>query len=158
MLSNKASKVVLRQDGDQILLDAAAGGASLADLGGLTGEMAARTATPERDRERDDGFTGRRARLDLTFAGAGLLAGKLTPACAAALAAVLESLGPKAGPEDTRTPVQRDHDALEEVCRRLAAVHRWGWSLTLHGDGTVTARNPNHQRTLHSHSPPVPAT
>ena len=108
-----------RDDGDQILLDAAAGGASLADLGGLAEEMRARTATPDRD-PGDDGFTGRRVRLDLTFRGAGLLAGDLTPACAAALAAVLESLGKKAGPEDTRTPVQRDHDALEEACRRLA--------------------------------------
>jgi len=46
----------------------------------------------------------------------------LTPACAAALGAVLESLGKKAGPEDVRTPVQRDHDALEEACRRLAGA------------------------------------
>jgi hypothetical protein len=28
---------------------------------------------------------------------------------------VLESLGKKAGPEDTRTKRQRDHDALEEA-------------------------------------------
>jgi len=112
-----------RGDGDRILLDAAAGGASLADLGGLAEEMAARTATPDPDGDPgdDDGFTGRRVWLDLTFRGAGLLSGDLTPACAAALAAVLESLGKKAGPEDTRTPVQRDHDALEEACRRLAA-------------------------------------
>jgi hypothetical protein len=46
----------------------------------------------------------------------------LTPACAAALGAVLEALGTKAGPEDARTPVQRDHDALEEACRRLAGA------------------------------------
>jgi hypothetical protein len=31
----------------------------------------------------------------------------------------LESLGGKAGPEDIRTQDQRDHDALEEACRRL---------------------------------------
>ena len=60
-------------------------------------------------------------RLGLTFGGAGHLEGELTPACAAALGAVLEALGKKAGPQDVRTPVQRDHDALEEACRRLLA-------------------------------------
>src|SRR6185437_6364561 len=54
--------------------------------------------------------------------GAGHLEGELTPACAAALSAVLESLGKKAGPEDTRTPVQRHHDALEEACGRLTGT------------------------------------
>ena len=48
-----------------------------------------------------------------------MLDGDLTPACAAALAAVLEALGKKAGPEDVRTAPQRRHDALEEACRRL---------------------------------------
>jgi Domain of unknown function (DUF222)/HNH endonuclease len=111
---------------DEILLAAAAGGASLADLAGLAGEMRARTATadeggPEAGRD-EDGFASRRLRLSLTFRGAGHLDGELTPACAAALGAVLESLGKKAGPEDVRTPVQRDHDALEEACRRLAGA------------------------------------
>ena len=32
---------------------------------------------------------------------------------------VLEALGQKAGPEDTRTAAQRRHDAVEEACRRL---------------------------------------
>ena len=32
---------------------------------------------------------------------------------------MLEALGKKAGPEDTRTSWQRRHDALEEACRRL---------------------------------------
>jgi Domain of unknown function (DUF222) len=35
---------------------------------------------------------------------------------------VLESLGGKAGPEDDRTRPQRDHDALEEACRRLLSA------------------------------------
>ena len=55
----------------------------------------------------------------MTFGGAGGLEGDLTPACTAALAAVLEALGKKAGPEDVRTAPQRRHDALEEACRRL---------------------------------------
>jgi hypothetical protein len=36
----------------------------------------------------------------------------------------------------------------------LTAIHRWGWTLTLHPDGTTTAASPGHTRTLHSHSPP----
>ena len=32
---------------------------------------------------------------------------------------VLDALGQKAGPEDTRTAAQRRHDAVEEACRRL---------------------------------------
>jgi HNH endonuclease len=36
----------------------------------------------------------------------------------------------------------------------LIAVHRWGWTLTLHPDGTTTAVSPDHSRTLHSHGPP----
>ena len=38
------------------------------------------------------------------------------PQCAAALAAVLEALGKRAGPEDMRSKWQLDHDALEEAC------------------------------------------
>ena len=36
----------------------------------------------------------------------------------------------------------------------LIAVHQWGWTLTLHADGTVTAISPDRSRTLHSHGPP----
>jgi len=106
-----------RADADQILLAAAAGGATLADLAGLAEEMRRRTAGP--DHEPGDGFDERQVRLDVTFGGAGRLDGDLTPACAAALTAVLEALGAKAGPEDVRTAPQRRHDALEEACRRL---------------------------------------
>jgi hypothetical protein len=34
-------------------------------------------------------------------------------------------------------------------------IHRWGWSLVLHADGTYTATSPDRTRTLHSHSPPA---
>src|SRR5213079_2314440 len=60
--------------------------------------------------------------LGVTLGGAGRLDGDLTPGCAAALSAVLDCLGKKAGPEDGRTAVQRRHDALEEACRRLIAA------------------------------------
>ena len=36
----------------------------------------------------------------------------------------------------------------------LIAVHQWGWTLTLHGDGTTTATSPDRERILHSHGPP----
>ncbi len=36
----------------------------------------------------------------------------------------------------------------------LIAIHRWGWQLVLHADGTTTATSPDGARTLHSHGPP----
>jgi uncharacterized protein DUF222 len=104
-----------RGDADEVLAGAARGGASLAALGGLAREMYERCAPPEGD----DGFDDRWFRLGITFRGAGRAEGDLTPGCAAALAAVLEALGKRAGPEDVRTGAQRRHDALEEACRRL---------------------------------------
>src|SRR6266704_3987517 len=104
-----------RSDADQILAGAARGGADLTGLAGLAREMYERCAPPERD----DGFDDRWFRLGITFRGAGRAEGDLTPGCAAALAAVLEALGKRAGPEDRRTGAQRRHDALEEACRRL---------------------------------------
>ncbi len=67
-----------------------------------------------------DGFEDRQVYLGITFGGAGYLRGDLTPECAAAVQAVLDALGGKRGPEDTRTAGQRRHDALEEACQRLA--------------------------------------
>jgi len=107
-----------RQAADEILLAAADGGATLADLAALALEMRRRSATPDRDH---DEFDDRALRLGVTFRGAGRVEGDLTPGCTAALSAVLEALGKKAGPEDTRTARQRRHDALEEACRRLIA-------------------------------------
>ena len=109
-----------RAAADAILLGAAAGGAGLRDLEGLAEQIRQRTARPDADD--DDGFDDRGLRLATTFRGAGKLHGDLTPQCSAALAAVLEALGQKAGPEDTRTRQQRAHDALEEACRKLIAA------------------------------------
>jgi hypothetical protein len=36
----------------------------------------------------------------------------------------------------------------------LIVIHRKGWTLTLHADGTTTAKSPDGMRTLHSHGPP----
>jgi Domain of unknown function (DUF222)/HNH endonuclease len=111
-----------RPDADAILIAAAAAGVDLAGLAQLAEEIRRRTAVPDRDSD-DDGFTSRSVQLDVTFGGAGKLNGDLTPGCAAALSAVLVALGKKAGPGDMRTRWQRDHDALEEACRRLIAAN-----------------------------------
>jgi Domain of unknown function (DUF222) len=107
-----------REDADAILLAAAAGGASLGDLGALAQEMYLRSCP---DNPPDDGFEDRALFLGRTLDGAGRLEGDLTPAASAALRTVLDSLGAKTGPEDVRSQPQRDHDALEEACVRLIA-------------------------------------
>jgi Domain of unknown function (DUF222) len=109
-----------RDDADQILAVAAAGGAELADLAGLAEQMYQRGRTDPDDGP-DDGFDDRRLWLDLTFRGAGRLNGDLTPGCAAVVSAVLDALGKRTGQEDTRTAAQRRHDALEDACQRLIA-------------------------------------
>jgi Domain of unknown function (DUF222) len=108
-------------DADEILAAAAGAGVDLAGLCGLAQEMYER-AHIDRDHDVPDGFGDRAVWLGTTIGGAGRLAGDLTSGCAAALAAVLESLGKRAGPEDIRTAAQRRHDALEEACRRLVAA------------------------------------
>jgi Domain of unknown function (DUF222)/HNH endonuclease len=111
-----------RDDADQILAGAAFGGAELADLAGLAEQMYERSRMDRPDGDGDEGFDDRGLALDLTFAGAGRLAGDLTPGCAEALTTVLEALGKRSGPEDLRTTAQRRHDALAEACQRLIAA------------------------------------
>jgi len=106
-------------DADQILAAAARAGADLAGLAGLAREMYERCHRDGSGDGADDGFADRSLWLGLTFGGAGRLTGDLAPGCSAALSAVLEALGKRAGPEDLRTAMQRRHDALEEACRRL---------------------------------------
>ncbi len=55
----------------------------------------------------------------VTFGGAAVIRGNLTPECATAVRAVLEALGKKAGPEDNRTEGKRFHDALQMGCTLL---------------------------------------
>ena len=110
-----------RADADGILLAAVLGGADQHDLARLAREMLDRAqASPDTG---DDGFEERALWLGTTFGGAGRLHADLTPACAAALSVVLEALGQRAGPEDTRTAAQRRHDAIEEACTRLIGGH-----------------------------------
>jgi len=110
----------MRTETDRILLEAAAAGASLDDLATIAGCAIEkwRQQQPDPD-EPDDGFDERFIQLGTTFGGAAVIRGDLTPACAAAVRAVLEALGKKAGPEDDRTEQQRFHDALQLACELL---------------------------------------
>jgi uncharacterized protein DUF222/HNH endonuclease len=108
-----------RDGADQLLCEAAAEGMALPDLAGLAEEIYQRTRPPIPSSDSDDGFDERFVQLGKTLGGAGRVEGDLTPGCTHALSTVLEALGKKAGPEDTRTAAQRRHDALEEACRRM---------------------------------------
>src|SRR5215471_10202176 len=94
----------LRGENDRILLDAVAGGASLEDLRYLAAcalqRWLSRHPSPD---DGDDGFDDRYIQVGTTFGGAACIRGNLTPECNAAVKAVLEALGKKAGPEDHRT-------------------------------------------------------
>ena len=106
-----------RDAADAILVAAAQGGAYLADLAALAAEMYTRSL-PEPDGDRpDETFEDRKVTVETTYGGAGVIAGDLTPECAAVVTAVLESLAAPAGAEDTRTKEQRYHDGLREAMR-----------------------------------------
>jgi len=109
-----------RPSADAILVAAARAGVDEWDLAGLAAEIYARSL-PADDDDPQDGFADRSVRLETTFEGAGVIAGDLTPECAAVVGAVLEALSAPMGAQDTRTHEQRYHDALQEAMRRLAA-------------------------------------
>jgi Domain of unknown function (DUF222) len=111
-----------REEADEILLGAAAGGLKLRELAGLFAEIYERCRAEEPDRDKDESFEDRAVRLVTTLGGAGVLHGDLTPDCAAAVQAVLDALAAPAGAQDTRTKEQRCHDALHEAMRRLAGA------------------------------------
>src|ERR1700722_9727809 len=108
----------LRAETINILVQAAQAGASLDDLRMIAGVALEkwRASRPDGD---DDGFDDRYVQVGTTFGGAGVIRGDLTPECAAAVQAVLEALGKKAGPEDDRTEGKRSHDALQLACELL---------------------------------------
>ena len=108
----------LRAETIRILVQAATAGASLDDLRiiAAVAEQRWRASRPDAD---EDGFDDRYVQVGTTFRGAGVIRGNLTPECAAAVQAVLEALGKKAGPEDPRTEGQRFHDALQAGCELL---------------------------------------
>jgi hypothetical protein len=110
-----------RQEIDKLLVDTASAGANLEDLA-----IVARAAYEKwrqqqgpDDDDGDDGSDDRYLKLATTIDDVGRINGNLTAECAAAVQAVLEALGKKAGPEDDRTEAQRYHDALQEACELL---------------------------------------
>jgi hypothetical protein len=112
----------MRAETDKILLEAAAAGASLEDLATIAGCAIERWRQQQPDPDDPgDGFDDRSVQLGTTFGGAAVLRGDLTPECAAAVRAVLEALGKKAGPDDDRAERKRFHDALQLACAREPA-------------------------------------
>src|SRR5579863_6620353 len=107
-----------RDETDRILLQAAAAGASLDDLAAIAA-CAIETWRAQRPDPDDPDPGDRYVQLGTTFGGAGVIRADLTPECNAAVRAVLEALGKKAGPEDDRTEGQRFHDALQLACTLL---------------------------------------
>jgi hypothetical protein len=109
-----------RHDVDKLLADTASAGARLEDLA-VVAQAAYekwRSQQPDPD-DSDDGFDDRFLTLGATLDNAGRVNGNLTPECTAALQAILDSLGKRAGPEDERTEAQRYHDALQLACELL---------------------------------------
>ncbi len=110
-----------REESDELLLAAAAGGLGVEELASLFAQMyeRARGDLPDEDPGRD--FADRGLKLATTFGGAGVIRGDLTPECAEVVGRVLDALGAPAGKDDDRTKEQRYHDALQEAMRRLVA-------------------------------------
>ena len=121
-----------RDQADEILLGAAAGGARLEDLAALAATMYEQSRADQPD---DDGppdpslldpeaaaFADRALKIETTLDGAGTLYGELDPQCTGMLATVLDALSVRAGDADDRTHAQRYHDGLAEACRRLIAA------------------------------------
>ena len=109
----------MRDETDRILLTAAAAGATLEDLATIAAAAIEQWRSQRPDPEDDFDFRDRSVRLGLTFGGAGVIRGDLTPECAAALTAVLDALGKRRGAQDDRSEAQRFHDALVEACHLL---------------------------------------
>jgi Domain of unknown function (DUF222)/HNH endonuclease len=109
-----------RPPADAILITAARAGARQEDLASLAAEIYARSL-PQDDDDPEQSFEDRQVRVETTFGGAGVIAGNLTPECAAVVTAVLDALSTPADADDPRTKEQRYHDGLQEAMRRLIA-------------------------------------
>jgi hypothetical protein len=110
----------MRAATDKIIVAAAEAGAPLEDLAVIAAAAIEQHRRQRPDPDEDESRFGERyLRVGVTFGGAAVIRGDLTPECAAAVRAVLESLGKKRGPEDDRTEPQRFHDALQEGCELL---------------------------------------
>jgi Domain of unknown function (DUF222) len=117
------------------LLEAATAGASMDDLATIAACAIEKWRQQQPDPGNpDDAFEDRCLQLSVTFGGAAVLRGNLTPECASAVQAVMDALGKKAGPEDDRTEQKRFHDALQLACAFQPRVSRpaWCYSRTRH--------------------------
>jgi hypothetical protein len=150
-LTGKIDDDDIRACVDEMVVTAAMVGSSEHDLMVIAAAAVERFAPPDPDKPMKD----RDLRLDTTFEGAGVLRGELTPECAAMVGAVLSRLALKQGKDDDRDKGQRQHDALQEMARRLlgsdllpkqgghsvtANVHMWLGDLMDLDDGSVLAR------------------
>jgi hypothetical protein len=106
----------MQAQSDKILVEAARGGCGVRELKLIFARLweTWKSSRPDPEDE-DDPFEDRSVYLTSTLDGQGRLTGDLTGQCAASLQAVLDALGKRCGPEDLRTPGQRQHDALEEA-------------------------------------------
>ena len=86
-----------QEDADAILLGAALGGADVADLAGLAGEIYARSRPEDQDKDKQEAFDERSVKLETTFGGAGVMTGDLTAECAEVVGRVLDALSAPAG-------------------------------------------------------------
>jgi hypothetical protein len=110
----------MRAETDRILLEAAGSGASLDDLATIAACAIEKWRQQQPDPDNpNDAFEDRFVQVGVTFGGAAVLRGNLTPECASAVRAVLDTLGKQAGPEDDRTEAKRFHDALQLACELL---------------------------------------
>ena len=156
----------LRSEGDRILVTAAAAGCGERELNILGGRLLEEYKKTRPDPDDDDPLAGRSLYLDETIDGAGRLRGDLTPQATAVLRAILDSLGKAKGPEDLRTPGERNHDALQTALEMILGAggvpQRHGSPTTaevittldqLRGTDGASALE---EAWLHSHTPGAP--
>jgi hypothetical protein len=107
------------QDADAILVAAAGIGADLEGLARIAGEILARTALPDDDTGK---LADRGLRLHLTFEGAGVLSGELSPDCAVIVKTVLDAFAAADEQDDQRSHEERYHDALQHAMKLLLSA------------------------------------
>jgi hypothetical protein len=156
----------LQAEGDQILVTAAEAGCGERELNILGARLIEEYLKSRPDPDEDDPHADRSLWLDETIDGAGKLRGDLTPQATAALRAVLDSLAKAKGPEDLRTPGERNHDALQAALEMILAA---GGVPQRHGSPTTAevitsldqlrgmdGASALEEAWLHSHTPGAP--
>jgi hypothetical protein len=156
----------LQAEGDQILVTAAEAGCGERELNILGAKLLEEYLKTRPDPDEDGPHADRSLWLEETIDGAGRLRGDLTPQATAALRAVLDSLAKAKGPEDLRTPGERNHDALQVALEMILAA---GGVPQRHGSPTTAevitsleqlrgmdGASALEEAWLHSHTPGAP--